>query len=169
MAATELAIGLFDDTEAALRAVRSARSGGAGPEDVSVVARSHAIESRLARASGGTPGAEMEDSRVGTALGEIGGYILAAIALVLPGIGPIVAAGPLAAELGESIGHATGGIARVLERCGLSADEAQAYAKRVERGEILIVVHAEERDVQRHLERLQAAGARETRRGNWSK
>ena len=46
-------------------------------------------------------GVELEQSRPAAIFGEIGGQMLAAIALVMPGIGPIVAAGPLAAELGK--------------------------------------------------------------------
>ncbi len=58
-----------------------------------------------------TPGVELEDSWLAGRLGELSGWVLAAIAVVMPGIGPIVAAGPLGAELGEAAGHAAGSLA----------------------------------------------------------
>ena len=62
------------------------------------------------------PGFGLEDSVTAARIGEIGAHLVSAVALVLPGIGPIVADGPLAAGLAEAAGHVAGGIARTLER-----------------------------------------------------
>ena len=107
---------------------------GVPRERVSIVARSHDEEGAVALAGGASPGAEIEDSAQASRLGELGAHLLAAMALVMPGIGPIVADGPLAAGLGEAVGHAAGGIARTLEGAGLDQSDAQHWEASNSRG-----------------------------------
>ncbi len=120
-----LVLGLFEEPTAAAAAARSLRALGLGAQQVSIVARSHDAEGELAEAAGASPGSELEDSRPASRLGELSAHLIAAVALMLPGIGPIVADGPLAAGLGEAAGHAAGGLAKILERVGLPTDEAE--------------------------------------------
>ena len=61
----------------------------------------------------------------------------------MPGIGPIVADGPLAAGLGEAAGHLGGGLKRTLERAGLDHAEAQQWADRIQQGDVLVGVHVD--------------------------
>jgi hypothetical protein len=138
-----LVLALFDDPAAAAAAARDLRGLGIARERVSVVARSHDEEGALAEASGASPGSEIEDSRAASRLGELSGHLLAAIALVLPGIGPIVADGPLAAGLGEAAGHVAGGIAKALRQAGLERAEADRWQERIEAGAILVGAHVD--------------------------
>ena len=87
--------------------------------------------------------------------------MLAAIALVMPGIGPIVTAGPLAAELGEAAGHLAGSLASVLKSAGLPQERADALQREVARGAVLLGVHVAPADVDRVRDSLSAAGATE--------
>src|SRR5215208_1022785 len=103
-----LLMALFKDSRAAAAAARDVQQAGVAREDLSVVASTHQKEEQIAEAIGGSPGSEIEDSPAASRLGELGGYILAAIAIGMPGTGALVAAGPLAAELGEAAGHAAG-------------------------------------------------------------
>jgi hypothetical protein len=136
-----LVLALFDNADAAAAAARELRALGVPRERVSIVARSHDEEGKLAQASGGSPGSEIEDSAPAARLGELGGHLLAAIALVMPGIGPIVADGPLAAGLGEAAGHLAGGITRTLENAGLSRAEAETWEADIHQGWVLIGAH----------------------------
>jgi hypothetical protein len=138
-----LVLALFDDPASAAAAARDLRGLGIPRERVSVVSRSHDEEGALAEAAGASPGSEIEDSRAASQLGELSGHLLAAIALVLPGIGPIVADGPLAAGLGEAAGHVAGGIARALRQAGLPREEADRWQQRIEEGAILIGAHVD--------------------------
>ena len=142
-----LVLALFDDPAAAAAAARDLRGLGIPRERVSVVARSHDEEGALADATGASPGSEIEDSAAASRLGELSGHLLAAIALVLPGIGSIVADGPLAAALGEAAGHAAGGIARALRQSGLERAEADRWQERIEGGAILVGAHVDEATV----------------------
>ena len=137
-----LVIALFDDADAAGRAAKALRGLGVPADRVSIVAQTHDEEGILAKAADASPGSEIEDWRPASRLGELGAHLIAAVALVMPGIGPIVANGPLAAGLGEAAGHLTGGIARSLERAGLSASVAEDWENRVGEGAVLIGGHA---------------------------
>jgi hypothetical protein len=138
-----LVLALFADAAAAAAAGRELRGLGIRREDISIVARSHDDEGALAQQSGGSPGSEIEDSRPAGRLGELGGHLLAAIALVMPGIGPIVADGPLAAGLGEAAGHLGGGLRRTLEGAGLDHAVAAQWVERIERGDVLVGAHVD--------------------------
>jgi hypothetical protein len=85
----------------------------------------------------------------------------------MPGIGPIVADGPLAAELGEAAGHLAGGLARVLTRAGLSEIEAKAWEARIEAGALLLGAHTETALVARVQDTVYASGARDVAVGRW--
>ena len=58
---------------------------------------------------------------------------------MLPGIGPIVADGPLAAGLAEAAGHVAGGIARTLG--GAQPGEAEDWESRIKAGALLVGAH----------------------------
>jgi hypothetical protein len=136
-------LALFSDVASAAAAAKAAHEAGVDRAELSIVARSHDDEGRLARDLDGTPGAELEDSRAAGRLGELGGYVLAALATVLPGIGPIIAAGPLAAGLGEAAGHVAGGLVPVLHGAGLDEREAQRWERRIQRGGVLLGAHVD--------------------------
>ena len=136
-----LVLALFDTPAAAASAARDLRGLGVPQERVSIVTRSHDEEGTLAKATGASPGSEIEDSRPASQLGELSAHLLAAIALVLPGIGPIVADGPLAAGLGEAAGHVAGGISRTLHQAGIARAEADRWQQEIENGAVLVGAH----------------------------
>ncbi|MBI4264136.1 MAG: hypothetical protein HY657_07160 [Acidobacteria bacterium] len=161
-------LALFGNADAAAAAARGLRALGVPRERVSIVARSHDEEGAVARDAGASPGSEIEDSAPASRLGELGAHLLAAIAIVMPGIGPIVADGPLAAGLGEAAGHLAGGIARTLERAGLDRPAAQDWESRIEGGAFLVGVHVDRSAVDAALDTLARAGAAHTAVGTWT-
>lgn len=139
-------LGVFDHPAGAAAAARALKGAGIDRDRLSVVARNHDEEGALAEQMDATPGAEVEDSRPAARLGELGGLVLATIAFVLPGVGPIVAAGPLSAGLGEAAGHVAGGVASILTSAGVDPARASALEQQVEAGAILLAVHARNTD-----------------------
>jgi hypothetical protein len=138
---------LLSDVAAAAAVARGAHAMGVDRADLSIVARDHQDEKRIASQIDASPGSEIEDSPAASRLGELSGYILAAIAIGLPGTGALVAAGPLAAELGEAAGHVAGQVAgdlkATLMKAGLSETDADHWRSQIESGRaILLGVHA---------------------------
>lgn len=162
-----LVLALFTDPSTAAAAARGLRGLGIPPARVSIVARSHAEEGRLARASDASPGSELEDSLPASRLGALAGHLAAAMALIMPGIGPIVADGPLAAELAEAAGHAAGDIGRALHRAGLDRAEAERWESLIEQGAILVGAHVEPGNAVLARDVLTRNGAAELAEGTW--
>jgi hypothetical protein len=82
--------------------------------------------------------------------GVIGGALgwLAGIGtLAIPGVGPLIAAGPIIAALtGVGAGGVIGGIAGALIGMGIPEYEAKRYEGRIKSGNILLSVHSDNRD-----------------------
>ena len=162
-----LILGLFESPSAAAAGARALRQLGLPSERVSIVARNHDEAGELARAADASPGSEMEDSRIASRLGELSAHLIAAIAVVLPGVGPIVADGPLAAGMGEAAGHLAGGLARTLEAAGLSEQLAAEWEAGVERGFVIVAGHASMTPVGDVQKALHDAGASNVVEGTW--
>ncbi len=160
-------LGLFKDTGAALEAARRLHESGVSRGRLSVVARTHADEGDLADRVGASPGSEIEDSPAAARLGQLGGLLLAALAFVLPGIGPIVSAGPLAADMGEAAGHLAGGLAHMLERSGIPAEQAERWQVQVRYGAVLLAVHLAGEKPEAIRSVFEEAGASETVMTEW--
>ena len=132
-----LVAGLFASADSAITAARALRAMGVPHEAVSIVARTHdECRPRIWR----LPGSELEDSVTAARIGEIGAHLVSAVALVLPGIGPIVADGPLAAGLAEAAGHVAGGIARTGTGGG-STGRSGRLESRIKAGALLVGAH----------------------------
>jgi hypothetical protein len=86
----------------------------------------------------------------------------------MPGIGPIVAAGPLSAGLGEAAGHVAGSVASVLSRAGLTEERAEALQRAVESGAVLLGVHVADGEAEAVRDVLAAAGARDIEVAVWN-
>lgn len=163
-----LVLALFATPAAAAAAARALHARGVERDQISVVSRSHDEEGALADQMDASPGADIEDSRPAARLGELGGLVLAAIAVGMPGIGAIVAAGPLAAGLGEAAGHVAGGVASTLKASGVPGPRADQMEEAVERGSVLLAVHAAPDQVAIVREALGSADPLEIDLANWN-
>ncbi|HLP42709.1 MAG TPA: DUF3341 domain-containing protein [Fibrobacteria bacterium] len=73
------------------------------------------------------------------------GLLVGMGALTIPGVGPLLAAGPIVATLsGAAVGGAVGGIAGALVGMGIPEFEAKLYEGKVRAGGILIAVHTQD-------------------------
>lgn len=162
-----LVLALFDSPSSAARAAGALHARGITSADLSVIARSHEEEVQAARALDATPGVEMEESLPAARLGELSAHVLAAMALVMPGVGPVIAGGPLAAEMGEAAGHAGGSLADHLERAGFARAEADIVEAAVEQGSWLLGAHVRSGDAAGLAELMRGAGATLVHEGRW--
>ena len=80
----------------------------------------------------------------GGVLGGVAGWLIGLGTLAIPGVGPLVAAGPIFAALsGVAVGGAAGGLSGALTGLGFPEYEAKLYAGKLEDGNILIAAHTE--------------------------
>ena len=89
-----------------------------------------------------------EGAATGAGTGGVAGGALGLLvgigALAIPGLGPLIAAGPLLATLsGAAVGAAVGGLTGALVGMGIPEIEAKAYEGKIRDGNILISVHTE--------------------------
>ena len=161
--------GVFTDRMQAQQAIEDLRAAGVMPDRVSVIAR----DPERAREVAGQTGAEVatgaaSGAGVGAILGGAAGWLVGIGALAIPGIGPIVAAGPIAAALGVAgttaaagagVGIAAGGIVGALSGWGFSESEARAYEERVAQGDILLAAQVDDDAADRTENLLERRGA----------
>ena len=77
----------------------------------------------------------------GASIGGLAGLLVGAAALAIPGVGPFIAAGPIAAALGGMVaGSAAGGVIGALSSVGVPEEYARDYAARIEEGQSLVSV-----------------------------
>ncbi len=153
---------LFDTYEAAGRAVNALRSSGVANDDISIVANHEARGSTATAASNADDGASGAGTgaAVGAALGGGAGMLAGLGMLAIPGLGPLVAAGWLAATLtGAVAGGAAGGLIGGLTGAGLPEEAAHKYAEGIRRGGTLVTVRAAEGQVDRAAQILDEQGA----------
>jgi hypothetical protein len=97
----------------------------------------------------------------GAVLGGALGLLAGIGALAIPGVGPLIAAGPIMATLaGVGVGAAVGGLAGALIGLGIPEYEAKRYESRLSKGGVLLSVHCNTSDeVKRAKQLMEGTGA----------
>jgi uncharacterized protein (TIGR02271 family) len=147
-------VGLYDDWATARRVVEELVQAGFDRNDINLIANDRDQTYARSLQDNGEPVAEgaVSGALAGGALGGLGGLLLGLGALAIPGIGPVIAAGPIAAGLtGAAVGAAAGGLVGALAGWGIPEEEAGYYAEGVRRGGTLVGVEAEAHEVDRAL------------------
>jgi uncharacterized protein (TIGR02271 family) len=148
-------IGLYDDIWEAKQVVSDLVDEGFARDQISLIARDE--EGKYANAlDREKTGGETGETHAGTgaAGGAVAGGIIGLLvglgAFVIPGIGPVVAAGPIMSGLiGLGIGAAGGGLLGGLVGMGIPKEEAEYYSEGVRRGGIIVAVNTPDHEVSR--------------------
>lgn len=141
--------------------VRDLKAAGVREQDISVLfpdkggssefAQEHHTKAPEGTAAGASAG--------GVAGGTLG--LLAGIgALAIPGVGPLIAAGPIMAALsGAAVGATIGGITGALIGMGIPEHEAKGYEEQVKSGNILMSVRTDDAHETVRVEEIFRQGA----------
>ncbi len=155
---TKTITALFDDKAVARGAVNELVDSGFDSNQISLISQADSNEATTPttnlHASATTETKTIvHDAGIGAVVGGAGGLILGLAALAIPGIGPVIAAGPIVAALaGLGVGAATGGLVGAMEDMGLSYEQLEYYAEGVRRGNTLVTVHADEANIDKAQE-----------------
>lgn len=142
-------VGYFDQHAQAQAAVRSLVDTGFSRSDISLVAsdptgeyaKSNVVTSTDPNATSYTAAG----AGTGAVLGGIGGLLVGIGALAIPGVGPVIAAGPIMTTLlGAGVGAAAGGLIGILMDAGIPENEAQYYAEGLRRGGAVVTVSTQD-------------------------
>jgi uncharacterized protein (TIGR02271 family) len=162
-------VGLFDNLSDAQRVVKDLVDAGFSRDRISLVAGDAANEYSK-YVNKGTTTTTTDDvtagegAGFGAVVGALTGIIAGLGALAIPGIGPVLAAGPLLAAatggaVGAVAGAATGGVVAGLVKTGVPEEDAQYYAEGIRRGGTLVTVHAPENMARKAYDIMNRDGA----------
>lgn len=166
-------VGVFNNQADTERAIGALREHGIADDDISYVSTSGADNTVVVNNGGGTDAAEVA---AGAGSGAVTGGIIGAIAGlvvangILPGLGTLFVAGPLATALGLTgaaattaagalTGAAAGGLVGALVGLGATDEEAQIYEERVKSGGRMVAAtidNADESEVRQVFEKNNA-------------
>ena len=156
--------GIYTERDQLESAIRLLQSDGFRSEDISVLVPQNfgtkdLAHERATKAPEGVAAGAGSGAVIGGTLGWLAGIG----ALAVPGIGPLIAAGPIVAALaGIGAVGALGGVAGALIGLGIPEYEAKRYEGRVRKGGILLSVHADNHDwVKKAKAILERTGAEE--------
>jgi hypothetical protein len=186
MASTVVA--LYDDFGSANAAVRDLVDNGFPRNDISLVASdiNGQYSSSLANPNATTSNTEEGASvgaGIGAVVGGLGGLLVGLGALAIPGVGPVIAAGPLAAAIsalagagvGAVAGGVSGGLIGALMDMGVPRETAEYYSEGIRRGGHLVTISTGDDMTNRAVEILNRHDpvdinrrAQEWRQGGWT-
>ncbi|UVK46700.1 hypothetical protein BPNPMPFG_002402 [Mesorhizobium sp. AR07] len=164
--------GLFDNYDDAVDAVRELEATGIPHADISIVANNSTdwYDNERSKAADDAVGG----AGLGAIVGGAGGLLTGLGLMAIPGVGPVVAAGWLAATAvgavgGAVVGGAAGGIVGALTDSGVPEKDAHVYAEGVRRGGTLVTAKVDDKlvvDAERILGQSKSVNLAE-RRSNY--
>lgn len=157
-------VGSFDSFGEAHEVANELRAAGFLDNDISIVANNaddaYRNDPRVAAVREGDASATAKGAVAGAVVGGGAGLAASLAGLAIPGIGPIIAAGPIVATLaGAGTGAVAGGLIGGLVDLGVPESDAEYYAEAVRRGGALVTVRADESRVDEATDIMRNHGA----------
>jgi hypothetical protein len=87
-----------------------------------------------------------QGTATGATTGAVMGGVAGLAALAIPGVGPVLAAGPIAVALGALVGGALGGLVGSFAGLGIPTEQAKVYEAAVRAGGVVMTVRVTDRD-----------------------
>ncbi|MED3897204.1 MULTISPECIES: general stress protein [Priestia] len=139
-------VGVYETEQEAIHAVESLKKEGYASEEISIIGK-HKKTKKVQKETHTKAEGAATGALTGGTLGSLTGILAGAGALAIPGIGPIVAAGPIVATLtGAAAGASVGGLSGILVGMGIPKQQAEHYNDSVKEGSLLVLVDKEDWD-----------------------
>lgn len=141
----EVVLGIFKSRHEVENAIDSLKVDNFSAADISVLMPDLAGSQEFAHTKGTkAPEGAATGAGTGAVIGGTLGLLVGIGALAIPGVGPLIAAGPIMAALaGVGVGGTVGGVTGALIGLGIPEYEAKRYEGFVKNGGILLSVHAD--------------------------
>ncbi|MVO98762.1 general stress protein [Paenibacillus lutrae] len=135
-------VGVFDSEREAIQSIEGLKQQGFSSDDISIITKDKHEAAEIGDRTGTkAPEGAATGAATGGVVGGVTGLLAGLGALAIPGVGPFLAAGPIAATLtGAAVGAGAGGLVGGLVGMGIPEDEAQQYDSYVNEGKILVLV-----------------------------
>lgn len=165
--------GIFNDRSSAENLITELKELGLGENDISYVyinkENGKMVDGDVNAANAVGEGAG-EGAKTGLIIGALAGLVVAAG--ILPGLGALFVAGPLATALGLSgaatttvagavTGAAAGGLIGALAGLGVSKSDAELYEESLKKGGILVIARSAQGDLEMLFEKFGATEVRQ--------
>ncbi len=143
--------GLYDSYDDARAAVKALEDAGLSSDDISIVYYKDGKEEFEGQGNNAAEGAGV-GAGLGAVAGGAGGLLTGLGIMAIPGVGPVVAAGWLAATAagavaGAAAGGAAGGLIGAMVESGVSEEDAHVYAEGIRRGGAVVAAKVDNESV----------------------
>lgn len=146
--AQEVVVGIFDSHAQAERAVHKLIEATIPPDHISIVAEQLQVRERP-EGFITTGDAAKETAALGAWTGGLFGLLAGAAFLWIPGVGPLIALGPVVgALLGALEGGAIGGLMGAMLGSELEKDRVMTYQVALQGGKFLVMVHGSPQEIE---------------------
>jgi hypothetical protein len=154
--ANRAVFGIYRTRAQVEHAVDRLRGNGFRPEDVSVLFPANTGTKEFAHEKNTkVPEGVATGATSGAVVGGTLGWLVGIGAIAIPGLGPLIAAGPLVAMLtGVGVGATVGGLTGALIGMGIPEYEAKRYEGMIKQGNILLSVHVDDGDWSRRARQI---------------
>lgn len=144
--------GVFADHTAADAAVTDLKENGVAIADISCIYRDEEGDVKDSETGDKVGAGAIKGAGTGAVIGAVAGLVVANG--ILPGIGTLFVAGPLATALGLTgaaattvagavTGAAAGGLIGALMNLGIKKEDAEMYENSIKSGNVLVVAHSD--------------------------
>lgn len=157
---------IVEEYPSAARIISELKDAGFQDDDISVLMHDRAdrrdvMHERITETPDSAAKGAMAGAGAGGLIGGVAGLVAGLAALAIPGVGPLLAIGPIFTALsGAAVGAAFGGLTGTMVGLGVPEIEARRYESRLASGGVFVSVHAEnDEELRTARDILQRGGA----------
>lgn len=151
-------IAFYNSRDEAEQSVKQLREKGFKDNEISILAKDDEQSSGQDQEMSFQNQNLTDGTMTGGAIGGLAGLAMGAGALLIPGFGPLIAAGPLAGVL---TGALTGGVAGGLVDYGIPEASSRKFEERLQSGKILAIIKTDANKAMKAMEIMDRSGGRE--------
>jgi uncharacterized membrane protein len=151
-------IAFYNSRDEAEQSVKQLREKGFKDNEISILAKDDEQSSGQDQEMSFQNQNLTDGTMTGGAIGGLAGLAMGAGALLIPGFGPLIAAGPLAGVL---TGALTGGVAGGLVDYGIPEESSRKFEEHLQSGKVLAIIKTDANKAMKAMEIMDRSGGRE--------